>query len=62
MLEISFKKQYTVACNEKFVSTFFTDVVNVLEKFYGKGLEISVLFDKYFIHINTIKNCYKEKH
>ena len=51
-----------LACNKKFVSKSFTDVVNVLEKFYGKDLEISVLFDKYFKHINTIKNYYKEKY
>ena len=50
-----------LACNKKFVSKSFTDV-KVLEKFYGKDLEISVLFDKYFKHINTIKNYYKEKY
>ena len=36
--------------------------MNVLKKFYGKNLEFSVLFDKYFKHINTIKNYYKEKY
>ena len=35
--------------------------MNELEKFYGKDLEVSVLFDKYFEQINTIKNFYKEK-
>ena len=35
--------------------------MNVLENFYAKCLEISVLFDDYFKHINTIKNYYKEK-
>ena len=35
-----------LACNKKFVSESFTDVVNVLEKFYGIVLEVSVLFDK----------------
>ena len=35
--------------------------MSVLEKFYGKDLEISILFDKYFEHISTIKNYYKEK-
>ena len=36
--------------------------MNVLERFYGKGLEVSVIFDKYFKHINTNKNYYKEKY
>ena len=33
-----------------------------MEKFYGKDLEVSVLFDKYFEHINTNKNYYEEKY
>ena len=36
--------------------------MNVLEKFYGKDLETSVIFAKYFKHINTYKNCCKEKY
>ena len=36
--------------------------MNVLEKFYGNDLEVSVLFDKFFKHINTIKNYYKGKY
>ena len=36
--------------------------MNVLEEFYGKYLEVSVLFDKYFKHINTIEIYYKEKY
>ena len=51
-----------LACNKEFVSNSFTDVVTVLEELYGKDLEISVLFDKYFKNINTIKNYYKEKY
>ena len=45
-----------LACNKKFVPKSVTNVVNVLEKFYGKDFEISLLFDKCFKHINTIKN------
>ena len=48
-----------LACNKKFVRNSFKHVVNVLENFYGKDLEISLLFDKYFKHIKTIKNYYK---
>ena len=33
----------------------------VLETFYSKVLENAVAFDKYFKHINTINNYYKEK-
>ena len=51
-----------LACNYKIVSKAFKDVVNVLEKFYDKDLEIFVLFDKYIKHINTIQNYYKEKY
>ena len=50
-----------LAFNKKIVSKLFKDVVNVLEKCYGEDLEVSVLFDKYFEHINTIENYYKEK-
>ena len=35
--------------------------MNVLEKFYGKDSELSVLFQKYLTHINTVRNFYKEK-
>ena len=49
-----------LACNEEFVSKSFTDVVDVLEKFYGKDLKIAVLFEKYFKHIKTIKNYYEK--
>ena len=58
MLEISLKKQYTEAEFQLVIKNLpksFADVVNALEKFYGKDLEISVLFDKYFKHINTIE-------
>ena len=51
-----------LACNKKIVSKSFNYVVNVLEKFYAKGLEVSVLFDKNFKHIKTTKNYYKEKY
>ena len=50
-----------LACNKNFAPKSFTDVVIVLE-FYGKDLEVSVLFNKYFKHINAIKNYYKEKY
>ena len=50
-----------LACNKECVSKSFTDVVDVLEKSFGKDLEISVFFDKYFKHLNTYKNYYKEK-
>ena len=36
--------------------------MNVLEHFYGKDLEFSVLFDKYLEHVKTIKNYYKENY
>ena len=35
-----------LACKKKFVSKSFTDIVNVLKKFYAKDLEVSVLVDK----------------
>ena len=58
MLQICLKKTKhgggVLACNKKFVSESFKDVVNVLEKFFGNYLEISVSFDKNFKHINTI--------
>ena len=44
------------------VSISFKDVVKVVEKFYGKNLEVSVLFDEFLKHINTNKNYYKEKY
>ena len=47
-----------LACNRKFVSESLTDVVNVLENFYGKDLEIFVLINKYFKHINKISNFF----
>ena len=50
-----------LARNKIFVSKLFTDIVNVLEKFYGKDLESSVIVDKYFKHINSIKNYYRDK-
>ena len=65
MLEISDKKTVhggkVLACNKKFVSKPFKDVLNVLEEFYGKDLEVSLLIDKFFKHINTIENYCKEK-
>ena len=36
--------------------------MNVLEKFYGKDKEFSVLFDKYFIYMDTNENHYEEKY
>ena len=51
-----------IARNKKIVSNSFKDVLNVLEKFYGKDLEVSVLFDKNFKRINKNKNYYKEKY
>ena len=51
-----------LACNKKFVSKSFEDVVNIVEKFYGKDLEVSALFGKNFKHINTNKNYYMEKY
>ena len=36
--------------------------MNALEKFYGAVLEVCVLLDKYFEHINTIKNYFREKY
>ena len=44
------------ACNKLFVSKSFEEVVNVLESFHGKDFEIFISFDKYFRHINTMKN------
>ena len=38
------------------------DVVNVLEKIYGKNFKVSVIFNKNFKHINAIKNYYKQKY
>ena len=35
--------------------------MSVLEKFYGKDLEVYIIFDNYFKHISTNKNYYKEK-
>ena len=51
-----------LACNKKFVLKLFQDFVNVLEKFYGEDLENFVKFDKYYKHVNTIKNYYKQKY
>ena len=51
-----------LTCNKKIVSKSFKDVVNVLEKFCDKDLDISLIFDNFFKHINTIKNYYKEKY
>ena len=51
-----------LACKKKIVSKSFKDVVNVLEMFYGKFFEVSLLSYKYFEHINTIKIYYREKH
>ena len=36
--------------------------MKVLEKFYGKDLELPVLFEKSFKHINTVKNSYEGKY
>ena len=44
-----------LACKKTIVSKIFKDVVNVLEKFHGKDLEVSALFDDCFKDINTNK-------
>ena len=51
-----------LACNEKFVSKSFQEVVNVLEKFYGIDLELSVIFEKFFKHINSVKKFFEKKY
>ena len=51
-----------LAGNKNIVPTSFTDVGKVSEEFYGKDLKVSVLFDKYSKHMNTIQNYYKEKY
>ena len=51
-----------LACDKKIFSEHFKTVVNVLEKFYGKKLDVAVVFHKSFKHIKTIKNYYKEKY
>ena len=48
------------ACNNNFESKSFQEVVNV-ERFYGEDLEHSVLIEKIFKHINTVKTYYKQK-
>ena len=51
-----------LACIKEFLPKSFQEVVKVLEKFYGKHLELSVTFENCFKHINTVKNSYKEKY
>ena len=36
--------------------------MNVIESFFGRDLKVSVKFDKYSKHINTIQKCYKENY
>ena len=51
-----------IALNRKFVSSSFNNITKVLEKFFGKGLEISCLFEKYFKYIRKSKKNYENKY
>ena len=42
-----------LACNKRFVSKSFHDVVNILENYYGVNLQISESFAKNFKDTNS---------
>ena len=66
MFEISFHKRVhggrVVALNRKFVSTSFSQIVNILRKYFGKEHEISTLFEIYFRQIDKVKKYYSKKY
>ena len=51
-----------VALNCKFVSTSFSQIVNILRKYFGKEHEISTLFEIYFRQIDKVKKHYTKKY
>ena len=51
-----------VALNRKFVLTSFNQIVNILEKYFGKESELSKLFEIYFQRIDKVKKHYTEKY
>ena len=51
-----------VALNRKFVLTPFNQIVNILEKYFGKEHEISKLFQIYFQRIEKVEKHYTKKY
>ena len=51
-----------VALNRKFVSTSFSQIVNILRKYFGKEHEISTLFEIYFRQIDRVEKYYTKKY
>ena len=51
-----------VALNRKFVSTSFSQIVNILKKYFGKEHEISKLFEIHFQRIEKVEKHYTKKY
>ena len=50
-----------IALNHKFVSSSLNNIIKIREEYFGRGLEMSVLFEKH-LKYNKVKKYYENKY